>query len=168
MKLAIFSHGKESGPNGTKINKLRKVAESQGFETISVDYQQCKNASERVILLKETIATQKVEKLVLIGSSMGGYVSTAVANDYSLDGLFLLCPALWMDSEEYEVQSYQPKCNHIEITHGWNDDIVPFESSIKFGQQVKATVNLVDDNHRLEASHGFLEKRFGLFLREIE
>lgn len=167
MKLAIFSHGKESGPNGTKINKLRKVAESQGFETISVDYQQCKNAEERVILLKETIASPKVEKLVLIGSSMGGYISTVVANDQKLYGLFLLCPALWMAAEEYAVQNYQPKCKHIEIVHGWNDDIVPYSSSVKFGKQVKAVVNLVDDNHRLQASHGFLEKRFVLFLRRI-
>lgn len=167
MKLAIFSHGKESGPNGTKIQILRKVAEAQAFETESIDYTKCKTADERIKLLKEFIESKKPESVVLIGSSMGGYVSTVAAYDYKLAGLFLLCPALYMEDEEYSIHNYLPRCNHIEIVHGWEDDIVPSENSIKFGRQTKAVLNLVDDNHRLANSHAFLAKRFEEFLKNI-
>ena len=167
MKLAIFSHGKESGPKGTKIQILRKVAISQGFETTSIDYTKCKTADDRIKLLKEFIESKKPESLVLIGSSMGGYVSTVAANDYKLAGLFLLCPALYMANPEYAIHDYLPKCDHIEIVHGWEDDIVPCENSIKFGRQTKAVLNLVNDNHRLIDSHNFLAKRFEDFLKNL-
>jgi len=35
--LVVFSHGKETGPNGRKINTLREIAHSAGAQTISVD-----------------------------------------------------------------------------------------------------------------------------------
>lgn len=167
MKLAIFSHGKESGPNGNKIKILRKIAKTHGYETIALDYTACKNASERITKLKECIEEKDSDSLLLVGSSMGGYVSTVVSNDYSLIGLFLLCPALYMTHKEYQVQSYKPKCNHIEIIHGWDDEIVPYQNSIKFGQQTKAVVNLIDDNHRLKNTYAFMEKRFDEFLQNV-
>lgn len=165
MKLVVFSHGKESGPDGTKIQKLRKVAESAGFETVSIDYRKCKDATERVKLLTEFMETKKPECTVLVGSSMGGYVSTVVSNTIKLNGLFLLCPALYMNYTGMEVEEYFPKCDHVEIVHGWNDTVVPYESSIKFAEQIKAVLNLVDDNHRLEKSHSFLANRLEEFLR---
>ncbi|NEN25554.1 alpha/beta hydrolase [Cryomorpha ignava] len=167
MKIVIFSHGRDSGPNGTKIKVLSKVAESHGFETASIDYTKCENANERIERLKEFIESKNAESIVLVGSSMGGYVSTVVAYDYKLAGLFLLCPALFMADEEYTIQNYLPMCDHIEIVHGWDDPTVPCDSSIKFGRQTKAVLNLIDDNHSLEHSHAFLEKRFGEFLKNI-
>ncbi len=167
MKLAIFSHGKESGPNGNKIKILRQIAEKHGFETIALDYTKCRNATERTTKLKECIENKDSESLVLVGSSMGGYVSTVASNDYSLTGLFLLCPALYMPNKEYQVQSYKPKCDHIEIIHGWNDEIVPYQNSIRFGQETKAVLNLTDDNHRLINSYSFMKTRFDNFLTNI-
>ena len=39
MKLsyAVFSHGKESGPDGFKIQRLKAEAEDFGLKTIPVD-----------------------------------------------------------------------------------------------------------------------------------
>ncbi|MBV7441308.1 S9 family peptidase [Weeksellaceae bacterium TAE3-ERU29] len=167
MKLAIFSHGKESGPNGNKIKILRRVAEENGFETITLDYTKCNNATERVILLEEYIQEKGIDSLLLVGSSMGGYVSTVLSNNYNLIGLFLLCPALYMTNKEYTIKNYHPICENIEIIHGWNDEIVPFANSIKFGEQTKAVVNLVDDDHRLKKSYSFIEKRFDYFLKNV-
>ncbi len=50
MKLSyvIFSHGKESGPKGSKIQRLMAEAERLGLNTVSVDYRHCATASERV------------------------------------------------------------------------------------------------------------------------
>ncbi len=167
MKLSIFSHGKESTPNGNKIRILRKVAEHYGFETIALDYTKCANASLRVDKLRDYINTRNAKTLVLIGSSMGGYVSTVLANEVNIAGLFLMCPAIYMPENEYKVQKYSPKCKNIEIIHGWNDTVVPYENSIKFGQQTKATLNLVDDNHRLINSYAFIEKRFKYFMKNV-
>lgn len=167
MKLAIFSHGKESGPNGKKITILRNVAEAHNFQTVALDYTKCKNAQERITQLGEYIQKSNGVPLLLIGSSMGGYVSTVLSNDHPLIGLFLLCPALYMPNEEYKVREYNPKCKNIEIVHGWDDEIVPYVNSIKFGQQSKAVVNLVDDNHRLKQSYSFIEGRFDAFLKNI-
>lgn len=167
MKIAIFSHGKQGNPQGKKINILRTVAENQGFETYALDYTKCKDAKQRITKLKQFIAAKPTAQILLVGSSMGGYISTALANDYELMGLFLLCPAIYMPKPEYEVQNYSPKCGHIEIIHGWNDATVPFENSIKFGQQTKAVLHLVNDNHRLANSHHFIAQRFQQFLSEL-
>ncbi len=168
MKTVIFSHGKESGPNGNKIRELTKVARARGWEPIALDYTQCACATERVNLLKEFFVQNNFESVVLVGSSMGGYVSTAFSNDCEIQGMFLMCPALYMKDDEYEVQSYYPRCGNIEIVHGWHDDVVPFESSIKFGKQVKAVLTLVDDDHFLKKSLPFLTKKFEDFLKKID
>jgi len=166
----VFSHGKESGPNGIKIQRLVTVAEEMGMETISIDYRNCANADARVDLLRETLNRLggPARQVVLVGSSMGGYVSMAVANELSISGLFLMAPALWMPSEEYSVQSYQPQCDCIEITHGMNDDIVPIENSIRFARENANTIlHLVPDDHRLKASHDFLDYQFKRFLEGL-
>ena len=36
--LIVFSHGKESGPNGAKIQRLAKVGSHAGAQVLSVDY----------------------------------------------------------------------------------------------------------------------------------
>lgn len=164
---AVFSHGKESGPNGTKIQRLVAVAEEMGIETISIDYRNCANADARVSLLSETLKALGVptRQVVLVGSSMGGYVSMVVANEQPVAGLFLMAPALWMSSEEYSVQSYQPLCDCVEITHGIQDEIVPVDNSIRFVKEHNGTIlHLVPDDHRLKESHDFLACQFKRFL----
>ncbi len=172
MKLSyvIFSHGKESGPMGSKIQRLMAEAKSLGLKTISVDYRNCSTASERVALLNETLKQSDTppQQIVLVGSSMGGYVSTVTANGLSVAGLFLMAPALWMPAEEYTVQSYQPQTSKIEITHGINDEVVPFENSIRFAMEHKGTIlHLVPDDHRLKASLDFLAFQFRRMVEEL-
>ena len=163
----IFSHGKESGPYGSKIKRLMEVAEECKIQSVSVDYRECANADERVALLKETIARSGVSptRTMLVGSSMGGYVSTVVANDMLVAGLFLMAPALWMPAEEYSVQTYMPLTTHIEIVHGLKDDVVPYENSLRFASESPDTIlHLVSDDHRLKNSHEFLADMFKRFI----
>ena len=166
MNTIIFSHGKESGPYGTKITQLIEVGNSLQFQSKSIDYRKCEDVNERVELLKENISNSNDEKIILVGSSMGGYVSTVVASEVKIDGLFLMCPALYLP--RYDIQNYTPKTKHIEIIHGWNDDIVPHENSIRFGKMNSATLHLVNDNHRLSESHDFLKYTFLNFLQKIK
>ncbi|MGB1217382.1 MAG: YqiA/YcfP family alpha/beta fold hydrolase [Saprospiraceae bacterium] len=161
-KQIIFSHGKESGPEGTKILALIAVAKEMGYKVLSIDYRKCADVNERVNLLEKTISKMESDELILVGSSMGGYVSLAVANEIQVDGLFLMCPALYLPN--YEIQSFSPRTDKIEITHAWQDDIVPYENSIKFAKENKAILHLVEDNHRLSESLLFLAQSFWFFL----
>jgi hypothetical protein len=34
--------------------------------------------------------------------------------------------------------------------HGWHDDIVPVENSIRWAREHRATLHVLDSNHRLE------------------
>ena len=81
---------------------------------------------------------------------MGVYVSAALANEFELSALFLLCPALSL--EGYERVDYTPRTDKIVLVHGWNDDVVPVESYIQFAREHKAMLHLLPDNHRLSGS----------------
>ena len=170
LSYIVFSHGKESGPLGNKIQRLMAVAEELGLKTISIDYRDCASADERVTLLNEYLDNLDcpLNQVVLVGSSMGGYVSMVVTNEQPVAGIFLMAPALWMTAEEYTVQSYHPKTPRVEITHGVHDDIVPYENSIRFVKEHNDTIlHLVPDDHRLKASHDFLACQFQRFLEDI-
>ena len=170
LTLAVFSHGKESDPYGSKIKCLMTVAEELGLRTDSIDYRECVNADERVSKLQEYLNQLDVPiyQVVLVGSSMGGYVSMAVANEYPIAGLFLMAPALWIKSEEYTIHTFNPKTEHVEIVHGMHDDTVSYESSIRFAREHDGTIlHLVPDNHRLKSSHAFLSNQFRRFLNDI-
>ena len=170
ISYVIFSHGKESGPMGSKIKRLMAEAKQYGLNTISVDYTRCATASERVALLGETLKKMGIppQQVILVGSSMGGYVSTVTSNSLPVAGVFLMAPALWMTAEEYTVQTYQPLTSKIEITHGINDEIVPYENSIRFVREHKDTIlHLVPDDHRLKASLDFLACQFRRFIEEL-
>ena len=170
LRYVVFSHGKESGPLGNKIQRLMAEAELFGLDTISVDYQECETAEDRVALLKETLGKLDTppRQIVLVGSSMGGYVSTVVAGEQPFAGLFLMAPALWMPAEEYRIQDYQPQVARVEITHGLHDEVVPYENSIRFVREHdNAILHLVPDDHRLKASHDFLACQFKRMIEEL-
>lgn len=128
-RKVIFSHGKESGPDGTKINRLRSACQDAGFESLSVDYRDIDNPERRVEKLKQVIAAETVPP-ILAGSSMGGYVSTVVASQEPVHGLFLLAPALYLSN--YEQQAFAPKTDAITIVYGWEDEVIPLENVLSF------------------------------------
>lgn len=53
LSYVVFSHGKESGPLGSKILRLRAEAEKFGLKTKSINYRECATADERVSLLND-------------------------------------------------------------------------------------------------------------------
>ncbi len=75
----IFSHGKESGPWGTKIKVLAESAKALGMGVNSIDYQGIDDPDVRVKKLLEYVELLS-EPFVLVGSSMGGYVATVAAD----------------------------------------------------------------------------------------
>ena len=160
MKV-VFSHGKESGPWGTKIKKLAEIASSMDFIVESIDYCGIINPDDRVKHLINHLEKEK-SPIILVGSSMGGYVSLVASETIDVKALFLLAPALYL--EGYKKQSYPTNCKHIEIVHGWDDMVIPFGNSVQFAKEVNCILHLIPGNHRLTSSITQIEKLFELFL----
>ena len=180
MKV-VFSHGKESGPWGSKIKALAKVAKQLGCEVDSIDYRGIESPDERVQKISDYLQneakainkTSESQPFILVGSSMGGYVSLVCAQQYQvkahsnnqkLQGLFLLAPALYMPN--YNIQTYSGITN-TEIVHGWSDDIIPVEHSIKYARQALCTLHLIDGDHRLNSSLNQVISLFTDFLQDV-
>ncbi len=161
MKV-LFSHGKESGPWGSKIKRLAEQAEAQGFEVDSIDYTDTLDPDVRVARLINVLKHEQ-QDIILVGSSMGGYVSLVASAQVAVKGVFLLAPALYISG--YKVQDYS--CNTVvEIVHGWSDDVIPPENSIKYAHQTKSSLHLINGDHRLNSSMEGVTQLFNGFLNK--
>ena len=167
MKI-IFSHGQESTPYGSKIKALTAIANNKNIVTESIDYRNIESPDQRVKHLINTIENKyKNEDIILVGSSMGGYVSIVTAKIIQTHGVFLLAPALYMDKEKYNIQNYNEINTECVVVHGYSDDIIPYNNSVIFGNKTKSTIHLIDGDHRLNSSLSEVENLFNLFLNEI-
>ena len=149
MTTVIFSHGQESGPWGTKIRAMAELVKSLGYAADSIDYQGIADPTERVEKCVRECASVH-DKIVLVGSSMGGHVATAAAGQVGAIGLFVLAPAYFMEGNEELTPD--PPAIPVCIVHGWHDDIVPVENSIRYARGCSATLHLVDGDHRLTSN----------------
>jgi len=159
----IFSHGKESGPWGSKIKAMAEHIKSYG-DIHSIDYQNILSPDDRVKKLINYIE-QLSGDIVLVGSSMGGYVSTIASNQSKVVGLMLLAPAFQLTG--YQVSKPTSSCENIVIIHGWSDDIVPYEHSVEFAKAHCANLILVNDGHRLSNSFERLKLELGKMIKTV-
>jgi len=143
----VFSHGKESGPWGSKITAMAAVVRDLEAAVESVDYRGLDDPADRVRKLVG-IGAELRAPLVLVGSSMGGHVSAAAASRLQARGVFLLAPAFYMPG--YEEYTPQDVACPTAIVHGWHDVIVPVENSIRWAREHQAALHLLDSDHRLE------------------
>ena len=146
LPTIVFSHGSESGPWGSKIRAMSGMAKGLGCAIDSIDYQGIADPTERADKL--TGACESISgDIILVGSSMGGYVAAAAATPVEAIGLFVLAPAFYMPG--YEELTPLPPRIPIEIVHGWGDEIVPPENSIRYARECAATLHLLNGDHRL-------------------
>jgi len=164
-RYVVFSHGKASGPWGNKITAMAEMARSEGFEVESVDYQGIDDPAERVNRLL-TFCKDLRGSLVLVGSSLGGHVATAASRLLQARGLFLLAPAFYMPG--FEQHTPKPAECPITIVHGWKDDVVPVENSIRYARQYGATLHILNGDHRLEENIPQINYLFEYFLVTLE
>ena len=165
MTTVIFSHGQESGPWGTKIRAMAELARNLGCAVDSIDYQGIADLTERVQKLLQECASID-DTLILVGSSMGGHVATAAAGQLRAAGLFVLAPAYYMPG--YEELTPLPPEMPICIVHGWHDDIVPVQNSIRFAGSCGATLHLVDGGHRLTSNIDEINYYLKRFIEQID
>lgn len=164
MTTVVFSHGQESGPWGTKIRAMAELVKELGCSAVSIDYQGIADPAERVQKCVRECANLN-DGIVLVGSSMGGHVATAAAEQVGAIGLFVLAPAYYM--EGYEDLTPAPPKIPVYIVHGWHDDVVPVENSIRYARNCGATLYLVDGDHRLTANIDEINEYLRQFLIRI-
>lgn len=145
--LIVFSHGQDGEPWGTKIVAMSKIARDMGYRVESVDYRGMADPAARVAKLLAFCIEQQPLAPVLVGSSLGGHVATAVSKQVNARGLFLLAPAFYMQG--YEQYTPVPAACPITIVHGWNDDIVPIDNSIRYAREYRARLHAIDSDHRM-------------------
>lgn len=162
MKQVYFAHGKESGPWGRKIQALAAVARDCGFAVESPDYTFTHDPDARVRHLLSL--APRAECLVLVGSSMGGYVSAVASRTLSPAGLFLLAPAVYMPGYDADPAI---RAGLVEVVHGWNDDVIPVDNAIHLARHYRARLHLLDSEHTLNDQIPYLELLFRQFLGEI-
>lgn len=145
----IWCHGSKSQPWANKSKSLADAASDAGFTMDALDFQDLPNPDDRVARLVENMQDSG-KPSILAGSSMGGYVASAAAKQADVLGLFLLAPAFYLPGYDMHVFSNLPPT--VTVLHGWNDDVVPVENSIRFAKLHKADLHILNDGHRLAES----------------
>ncbi len=162
--IVYFAHGKESGPWGTKITALAKIARHYGYKVESPDYSSTMDPDERVKMLLALKPAAR-ENLLLVGSSMGGYVSAVASKTLKPKGLFLMAPAFFIKG--YKVHDPAPHAQFTLLVHGRKDDLIPPEYSIRYARQHVCQLALVDSDHPLTSALPVIEILFTAFLEKF-
>ncbi len=160
MKI-YFSHGKESGPWGTKIRRLAAIAREHACEVESIDYTDLDDPDLRVERLLDVLKDED-DSFILVGSSMGGYVALLASEQVNAKAVFLLAPAIYILG--YKQQNHGSNHENMEIVHGWFDEVIPPEHSIRFAREAGCTLHLISGDHRLSSSIETVENLFRQFL----
>lgn len=165
QRHVVFSHGQASGPWGRKITALAEVVRGEGYEAHSVDYRGLDAPRDRIARLADYCKGLSGD-LVLVGSSLGGYVTVASASVLHARGIFLMAPALYFP-ELPPLRSGIVDCP-AAVVHGWHDTVVPFEHSVRFAQASRAALHLLDDDHNLHNQIRLIQNLFEYFLIALD
>lgn len=161
----VFSHGQDAGPWGRKISALAEIARAEGYEAHSVDYRGIDEPRARVARLVD-FCKELGGDLVLVGSSLGGYVAVASASLLHARGVFLMAPALYMHGLP-ELRAGVLDCP-TTLVHGWRDEVVPHEHSVRFAQGYHAALHLLESDHRLHNQIRVIQYLFEYFLIALD
>jgi len=167
----ILSHGSGSGPQATKVSVLAEAAESMGFGTERPDYRDCDTLGEeasvapRVARLLERIRAAS-EPPILVGSSMGAFVSGLASREAPCRALFLL--ALPVGIPGVQPQFDMTRDIPAMLVHGFADELCPADAALAFAEKAGMPALLVNDGHRLADNVPIIEHQFRLFLEHLE
>jgi len=163
--FVFLSHGLESGPGSTKIQAMKTVAEAfPGVRAEAVDHRSTRDPAERLQQMHTAMASAGavLERTILAGSSMGGWVCAQTSANSPVLGCFLLAPALALP--KYPQSSPLIRARHTQIIHGWDDDVVPVMPVLELARQQALETLVLPDGHRLENSVNRVAQEFRLFM----
>jgi predicted alpha/beta-hydrolase family hydrolase len=166
----ILSHGSDSSPDATKVSALAALAESLGWATQRPDYRaddtrgHAGSVSPRLARLRAAVAACAMPP-VLVGSSMGAFVSGLASLEAPVAGLFLLAtpPGIPGFQTMFDVRRNVPTL----LIHGWRDELCPLDAVYAFAGRRQLPLLVVDDDHRLSASVDLIAAQFRLFLERL-
>jgi pimeloyl-ACP methyl ester carboxylesterase len=165
-RYVVFSHGQESGPWGRKISSLAEVARAEGYDVHSVDYRGIQEPRARVARLVD-FCKELAGDLVLVGSSLGGYVAVASASLLHARGVFLMAPALFLEGLPPLRSAGLLDCP-TAVVHGWRDEVVPYEHSVRFAHTHRCALHLLESDHRLHNQVRVIQHLFEYFLIALD
>jgi len=160
-RCVVFSHGKDAEPWGSKIVALAERARERGYSVESVDYRGIDSVEARLDKLLAACAGLPAAP-VLVGSSLGAFLAAAASRRVAASRLFLMAPAV--DLPGLPTLPEMAACP-TTVVHGWRDEVVPVEKGIALARAQRATLHVVDDDHRLHASLPRIAQWFDEFLR---
>lgn len=165
QRHVVFSHGSNSGPRSSKITALAETARAEGYAVTAVDYQGVDTPKERLTMLCDASKDLQGD-IVLVGSSLGGYVSLAAASLLHAKAVFLMAPAI------YSPGLPPLRAGSIDfpmaIVHGWHDEVVPCEDSMRFAREYGASLHLLNTDHRMHDQLPFIRHLFEYFIIAID
>jgi predicted esterase YcpF (UPF0227 family) len=82
--MLIYIHGFNSSPASVKSNQLRERLQAMGRESLFSSPALPDLPSSAIALLQSEIALYPVDKVTLVGSSLGGYYATWLAEKYGV------------------------------------------------------------------------------------
>lgn len=162
LKL-YYIHGYLSSPDSTKGTILKEK-----LNVKPIRYRDCKPEdlviSDCIKNINEEIKND--EKPILVGSSLGGFLSAKIALDNpKIKKLILINPAILpfdyditkikdmpqrILKDMIEPRFFKEKINaEILILRGINDELLPNDWIINFAEKQEACVKFLDDDHRL-------------------
>jgi predicted alpha/beta-hydrolase family hydrolase len=166
----ILSHGSESSPDATKVSALAALAESLGWRTQRPDYGtddargHAGSVAPRIARLRATIEALDAPPL-LVGSSMGAFVSGLVSLDVPVAGLLLLATPSEIPgyARAFDLRHDVPTL----LIHGWRDNVCPLPGVQAFAVQRRLPLLVLDDDHRLSASMNMIAAQFRHMLDQV-
>lgn len=161
-RTVLFAHGKESGPGGVKIRALSRVARGLGWQTLAPDFLGIDDPDQRVAMLLEA-AEGLSGPLVLVGSSMGGYVMAEASSRLNPAAMLLLAPAVGIPF--YPNPDPLPVAGQTLVVHGWRDEIIPVDLVIDWSRRHRVPLQVMDDNHVLHQNLSLLERELARLLQ---
>jgi len=157
VAVVFFLHGLESGPDGFKIQAMREVVHRHGWRSEAPDFRGLRDPELRLKHLLPLLPRQ--EPVILVGSSLGGFVAARAAaelalspGDYTLAGLFLLCPAFDLPGYPLDRPDQPLRGDAVRIVHGRHDSVVPLINSERAARDWQCALLVTEDEHPLHDS----------------
>lgn len=163
----ILSHGRGGSSQDEIIKHFSRVCADLSLSHEAVDDADCQNPEIRTErLMAKVAALGENEKVILMGFSMGGYASLLTAEKYrQVRGLFLVAPGLYLP--RYQKRHYRSDLINVEIVHGWSDDVVIYEHSLRYAHAANATLHLMPGSHMMLSQLGKIDILFSTFLQRV-
>ena len=91
------------------------------------------------------------------------WISGRVSLQVPVAGLFLMAPPILLDpSHPFDAADVPTS-----ILHGWDDELIPAAEVVAWARERRATLQLVDDTHRLSAHVMASADAFGALLAKL-